>query len=289
MIANDPDKKKINEKMLNSIITTEKPTSHKFKDLTGMTFGNLHVDSFCGLNGRHAALYWCTCSCGNHVIVMGSCLTTHNTRSCGCEAAKLSSERMKNNASSQNGLSNSRLYNIYHNMKDRCYNLKNKRYYKYGGRGIIICDEWLNKENGFMNFYKWSMTNGYKDNLSIDRINNDGNYCPENCRWTNNKIQQNNSTLAHYIHLDRWVFSITIWAEIVGLEFITLSTRIRRGWSIEDAILTPANYKRGERKIILYIPPEYEIYNKYDEWVKKGKIKPVEETIFKDCPYIEHK
>lgn len=82
----------------------------------------------------------------------------------------------------QHGMSKTRLYASYHAMKKRCYNNNDKRYHRYGGRGITVCAEWLDKKNGFINFYNWAMANGYQDDLTIDRINNDGNYEPSNCR-----------------------------------------------------------------------------------------------------------
>lgn len=82
-----------------------------------------------------------------------------------------------------NGMSNTKIYSVYANMKDRCYNDNHHEFKNYGGKGIIICNDWLNKENGFINFYNWSIENGYEEGLSIDRIDENKNYCPENCQW----------------------------------------------------------------------------------------------------------
>ena len=109
------------------------------------------------------------------------------TNSCGCYQKRRTSETHKTH-----GLNSTRLYKIWSNIKDRTLNPKHKAYQDYGGRGITICDEW---KNDFIPFYDWAMSNGYSDELSIDRIDNDGNYCPENCRWTTRVIQGRNQRM----------------------------------------------------------------------------------------------
>ena len=106
------------------------------------------------------------------------------TKSCGCYQKRRTSESNKTH-----GLQNTRIYNIWTKIKGRTLNIKNRQFPYYGGRGITICEEW---KNDFMSFYNWAMSNGYSEELSIDRIDNDGNYCPENCRWTTPTIQNRN-------------------------------------------------------------------------------------------------
>lgn len=131
-------------------------------------------------------------------------------------------------------------------MKNRCLNSRCERFNDYGGRGITVCDEWL---NDFKVFYTWSVNNGYTDDLSIDRINNDKGYFPNNCRWATAKVQANNSRKCHMIEYHGEVHSMTEWAEILGFSFHLLSNRINSyGWSIERAFETPKSNRGRKRK-----------------------------------------
>ena len=125
--------------------------------------------------------------CGTEFKALTFNVKFGNTKSCGCYQKRRTSETHKTH-----GLGYTRLYIIWTNIKDRVFNTKNKQYNDYGGRGITICEEW---KNDVKSFYDWAITNGYLDGLSLDRIDNDENYCPENCRWTTRVIQSRNQRI----------------------------------------------------------------------------------------------
>lgn len=156
----------------------------KIKDLTGQKFGRLTVLERSESNKDGRAQWLCLCECGEIKVKLGKLLLNGHCKSCGCGEY----ENRVNNITSHK-LSNTRLYNIWCAMKQRCYYSKHKDYHNYGGRGITVCEEW---KNDFKSFYDWSITHGYADNLTIDRMDVNGNYEPNNCRWATAKEQRLN-------------------------------------------------------------------------------------------------
>lgn len=132
--------------------------------------------------------------------------------------------RGENNGRYRHGLCKTRLYRIFGNIKQRCYYKNNKDYKNYGGRGIIVCDEWL---KDFKKFYDWAINNGYQDGLTIDRINNDGNYEPSNCRWITKKAQSRNNRNNRIITYKGETHCLIEWSEILKIPYPTLRSRIQ--------------------------------------------------------------
>lgn len=207
--------------------------------LVGQRFGRLTVLSPAGVIGTSSMRWNCICDCGNKTIVYGHFLKSGHTRSCGCLSAESIAERC-----TTHGQSDSRLYNIWHGMKSRCYRETDSNYPKYGGRGIQICDQW---RFDFGSFYDWSMGHGYADNLSIDRIDNGGNYCPENCRWVDATTQCNNKSNNRLISANGETHTVSEWASILGANNTLLAARLDRGWSDESTINTPFKIYRRHK------------------------------------------
>ena len=156
----------------------------EYKDISGMVFERLTVLNLNHIDPREGAVWNCVCSCGNNIVAKGRELRSGHVKSCGCLKNEKASQRM-----TKHGMSHTKLAYVWSCMKQRTSNPSNKKYPDYGGRGISVCDEW---KQSFQSFYDWSMAHGYKEGLSIDRIDNDGNYTPENCRWTTAKTQSSN-------------------------------------------------------------------------------------------------
>lgn len=209
----------------------------KHKDLAGLRFNMLEVISFAYIKDSHS--YWnCKCDCGNTSVVCGSRLVKGLTKSCGCLGPKLSSKRNR-----KHGKSNTRLYKLFYGMRERCYNEQGKDYKNYGGRGIKICDEWLSNP---LLFIEWAYKNGYNDKLSIDRIDVNEDYTPNNCRWVSFKKQANNRRNNLIITFEGKTMSAAEWCEFKGWNRHVIPERLRNGWSLEKAMTTPLRIRGGK-------------------------------------------
>jgi hypothetical protein len=190
--------------------------------------------------GIKKAAWECKCDCGKSIVAIGDLLRRGYYSSCGCQKAK----RM-HDVAFKHGKSNTRLFKIWSCMKQRCYYPRYTDYHCYGGRGIKVCEEWL---ADFQNFYIWAINSGYKSNLSIDRIDVNGDYSPDNCRWATPKEQANNKTTNHLLTYNGETHTLQEWADIKKLNYDCLKARINDlGWDVHDALEKPSR-GRGKRK-----------------------------------------
>lgn len=193
------------------------PRKGEYLDLTGQRFGRLVAVEFSGQVGRRKTQWVCQCDCGNKIIVDTCHLRSGHSKSCGC----ISTERIKY-LNYKTGMANTRLYRTYRNMLNRCYWKRSIMFENYGGRGIGVCEEWRNKENGFEVFAKWSFENGYTDELTLDRIDNNGNYSPENCRWVDMYVQANNKRNNWRLKVNGEIDTVGNWARRLNVSYWNL-------------------------------------------------------------------
>ena len=195
----------------------------------GLKVGKLTVTKCLGSHNKQ--IEWeCTCECGNKVIHTTKQLNWGSIHSCGCGLLDMYKKIKKIDEKDRP------LYIRWLMIKDRCNNPNSKVYKDYGGRGIKICPEW---NNDFSAFKNWAYENGYDESLSIDRIDNNKGYSPENCRWVDSKTQGNNRRTNHCVTIDGVTKTIMQWSEEYGIKYDTIQRRIRDGWSEQDAITKP--------------------------------------------------
>lgn len=208
-------------------------------DLTGKRFGRLLVvertEGKLLKSGYKQQMYKCLCDCENTIVVTYISLVTGNTTSCGCYAKELL--RKKNTT---HGMSGTKLYDVWKEMRRRCSKENDGSYFYYGARGIKVCDEW---ESDFQSFYNWAIKNGYREGLEIDRINNNDNYEPSNCRWVTRRKQMNNCSINIVIPIKGYCKTIAEWASLFDIHPETLRNRFGRGWDEITALTAPKNYK----------------------------------------------
>jgi len=199
----------------------ERGRKMKKSDVRGQRFNKLTAIEPCGKTKYGNIIWRFRCDCGNVVEKnLGNVVNGH-TKSCGCYSKKKITTK-----------TNPRLYSIYKNMKKRCYYRNDINYKHYGARGITVCNEWL---DDFTTFYDWAIANGYSDELSIDRINVNGNYEPTNCRWATFAEQARNRTDNAWITFNGKTKIIEDWSKELGIKRNTLDYRIKSGWNLQDA------------------------------------------------------
>lgn len=203
------------------------------KDLKGKRFGMLLVVEYHSSN--NGAKWLCRCDCGNVSVVPSRSLNYGTTRSCGCGSKKQAVENCnKHRERIAVGLPYTRqLKDVYRNMLSRCYDSTNRRYKNYGGRGIVVCNEWL---DGRRAFYKWAIENGYRPGLMIDRRDNDGNYCPQNCRFVDAYVQMNNTSRNRFIEWNGAAMTVAQWERSLNWRKGRLQSRLNNGWSVDRAM-----------------------------------------------------
>lgn len=203
----------------------------KALDLVGKRFGSLLVIERRGSDEKGQSLWLCCCDCGAEKVVRGHDLKG-GTKSCGCS-------RKYNTGLYKHGLSNTRIHRIWRSIQDRCYNQNNQDYRHYGGRGITVCDEW---KDDFLLFYNWALENGYNENLTIDRVDVNSGYSPENCRWVSMETQANNKRNNKVFTLNGKTLTVSQWSKETGVKYGDIQNRLNYGYSFEEAI--SPNFKR---------------------------------------------
>lgn len=214
-----------------------------YKDLTGQKFNRLTAIKIVGQSKNRINLWLCKCDCGNEHITTTTGLLTGQCKSCGC----LQKEKVSK-LSYKHGLHKSKIYGIWQAIKRRCYKDIGYKSKYYKDKNIKVCDDWLDKENGFMNFYRWSMENGYKEGLTIDRIDNNGNYEPNNCRWVDMYVQNNNTSSNKYVTYNNETHTVAEWCRKLNLNYHRTICRLLSGWSVEKAFTTPKLEKHDHKE-----------------------------------------
>ena len=206
-------------------------------DITGNRYGRLTVIRVAqrSVNGTHI-IWECRCDCGNNTSVRSPDLRNGKTQSCGCLKDEKTSKRFRKHPKGTE-----RLQNVYYAMRARCTNPDDADYPRYGGRGINVCEKW---KSGPDQFIDWALSNGYRNGLLLDRIDNDAGYNPDNCRWADDYVQANNRSntrLVTYRGIERPVSEL---CRDLNINRSTVIGRLNRGWSIEEAVSIPAGQSR---------------------------------------------
>jgi hypothetical protein len=207
---------------------------HKKEYQTGDELGKLRIEEFVGVDQWSCRLVRCTCQCGREVIVPLTNMIRGRTISCGCYRNELTSQRSRTH-----GESHTQLYTVWASMKDRCNNPNNSRWHRYGGRGIVVCDEWA---KDFVLFRDWALQNNWRDGLTLERKDNDSGYSPDNCRFASQTEQQNNKSTNRLLTVFNETKTVAEWTRDprCNVDYDVLSDRINKlGWDDVAAVTTP--------------------------------------------------
>ena len=211
-------------------------------NLIGQRFGRLEVIGLDDRNSRKT--YWvCQCDCGGIKSARSDSLLSGAIKSCGC--MKKEQDRINLTAFHSHKQSGTRIYHIWQGMKKRCENIHDARYDRYGGRGIKVCEEW---KESFQAFYDWALKNGYDESLTIDRIDNDGCYCPENCRWATTKEQCDNRSTTIKITIGNATKSLVEWCKIFDVDYTSTVQKFHRNGfnSIDELFCSKGKYRGNQ-------------------------------------------
>jgi len=202
------------------------PTKTQFINRIGKKYGRLTVMSYAGRN-KGGSNWNCKCDCGSEVVVRGGNLASKITKSCGCYHREVTKRRNRTH-----GLATTKIYMIWAGIHTRCTNHNEKSYERYGGRGIKVCDRWLKFENFLADMGE------RPDGMSLDRINNNGDYEPNNCRWATRKEQCRNRRNNRLVEYRGETKLLVEWCELLGLKYKLIYDRLWAGWSIERTLTT---------------------------------------------------
>lgn len=211
--------------------------------------------------------YICDCDCGTKGVIRTFLQLSgkDGCKNCGC----VNVQKMKNlhDKTRQHGLSDTRIYDTYKGMMRRCYDPKFREYHNYGGRGIYVCDEWKNQEDykGLKAFVDWAMSNGYTDDLYIDRIDVNGPYSPENCRWVSMSIQNNNRRDNVYLTINNETYTLAQWEAASGVSQNTIRRRLNAGYSPESCVYTPTPTNHDCVNAIYFVDEYNNPINQFDK------------------------